>query len=179
MSYPPPDNENDGNHNISVHIPLNEAHSTMGPYEPDPELRSQINAQLLRDGHIDRIKQDLSHALSSSPSNLPTKIRQHALHLLRTDSSCTTFPALMARVLADVRADTNAARREEESRKRALALGEEWTGTAGGLGGNGGLDRNDWRGTRECGSLEVPREVVEEGVRLVRESLDSVVEVSH
>lgn len=79
----------------------------------------------------------------------------------------------MARVLADVRADTNAARREEEAKKRALAMGEDWDPST-----MSGLDRNDWRRTRECGSLEVPKEVVEEGVRLVRESLSDVVEVS-
>ena len=48
MSYPPNDNRFN-----SVHIPSVEAHPHMS-VEPDPELRSQINAQLLRDGHIDR-----------------------------------------------------------------------------------------------------------------------------
>ena len=76
----------------------------------------------------------------------------------------------MARVLADVRADTNAARREEEARKRAEAIGVEWEGNT--------LDRNDWRRQREGGSLEVPKKIVQEGVRLTRESLEQVVEVT-
>lgn len=75
----------------------------------------------------------------------------------------------MARVLADVRADTNAARREAENKHLTEEIGEEWQGN--------GLDRNDWRSLRENGSLELPQSVVEEGVRLTREALEQVVEL--
>ncbi len=75
---------------------------------------------------------------------------------------------LMARVLADVRADTGAARREEENKKLATEMVEEYIG---------GLDRNDWRSLRETGSLELPKDVVDEGVRLTREALAEIVEV--
>ena len=73
----------------------------------------------------------------------------------------------MARVLADVRADTSAARREAENRKLAQEMGEEYV--------DNGLDRNDWRSLRDVGSLELPEEFVQEGVRLVKESLEQVV----
>lgn len=75
----------------------------------------------------------------------------------------------MARVLADVRADTNAARREAENKKLAESMGEAY--------GSMGLDRMDWRSLREVGSLELPQVVVEEGVRLTREALEQVVEL--
>ena len=75
----------------------------------------------------------------------------------------------MARVLADVRADTNAARREAENKRLTEDIGEEWQGN--------GLDRNDWRSLRENGSLELPQGVIEEGVRLTREALEQVVEL--
>lgn len=56
----------------------------------------------------------------------------------------TTFPTLMARVLADIKAD----------QKQAAA--------SGGVGGNG---------------LALPAAVIEEGVRVTRESLEQVCEV--
>ncbi|KAL5347852.1 hypothetical protein ACLOAV_007262 [Pseudogymnoascus australis] len=87
---------------------------------PDPDLRSEINAQLIKDGHIERIHNHLSHILSSDASNWPTRIRQHALTLLRSpDSAIDTFPKLVEQVLADIRADTNAARREAALRRAA------------------------------------------------------------
>ncbi|KFZ14552.1 hypothetical protein V502_06024, partial [Pseudogymnoascus sp. VKM F-4520 (FW-2644)] len=94
---------------------------------PDPDLRSEINAQLIKDGHIERIHNHLSHILSSDPSNWPTRIRQHALTLLRSpDSAIDNFPRLMEQVLADIREDTNAARRESVARKKAEERGEEF-----------------------------------------------------
>ncbi|ELR05251.1 hypothetical protein GMDG_01689 [Pseudogymnoascus destructans 20631-21] len=106
---------------------------------PDPDLRSEINAQLIKDGHIDRIHNHLSHILSSDASNWPTRIRQHALTLLRSpDSECDTFPRLMEQVMADIREDTNAARREAGARKRAEERGEVYAGTGGGIGGGRG-----------------------------------------
>ncbi|OBT77066.1 hypothetical protein VF21_02944 [Pseudogymnoascus sp. 05NY08] len=138
---------------------------------PDPDLRSEINAQLIKDGHIDRIHNHLAHILSSDASNWPTLIRQHALTLLRSpDSHCDTFPRLMEQVMADIREDTNAARREAGARKRAEERGEVYTG---GGGGGGGRDRRE----REGGGLEVPECVMREGVRITRECLEMVVEV--
>jgi hypothetical protein len=74
----------------------------------------------------------------------------------------------MARVLADVRADTAAARREDERRRGAEARGEMYEPV---------IEEGDERGRREGGSLEVPKRVVEEGVRVTRECLEAVVEV--
>jgi hypothetical protein len=66
----------------------------------------------------------------------------------------------MSRVLADVQADTVAARAAEAEN-------------------DGSLDGDvlDLRGTREGGSLEVPRVVMEEGIRVTREALEQIVEV--
>jgi len=74
----------------------------------------------------------------------------------------------MARVLADVRADTAAARRDEEARRSAEELGQTYEPTP---------DPGDERRRRSVGSLEVPRRVVDEGVRVTRECLEAVVEV--
>lgn len=73
----------------------------------------------------------------------------------------------MEQVLADIREDTNAARRESAARKRAEERGEEFVGA-------GGRDR---RAGREGGGLEIPGVVLEEGVRITRECLETVVEV--
>ncbi|CAI0647550.1 unnamed protein product, partial [Colletotrichum noveboracense] len=63
----------------------------------DPELRSQINTLLLKEGHVTN--------LNANQANWPTLIQNHALNLLR-NGEVTTFPALLRRVLDDVRQDT-------------------------------------------------------------------------
>ncbi|KFY00319.1 hypothetical protein O988_03357 [Pseudogymnoascus sp. VKM F-3808] len=136
---------------------------------PDPDLRSEINAQLIKDGHIDRIHNHLSHILASDSSDWPTRIRQHALTLLRSGhANCHNFPALIEKVLADIRSDTNAARREAAARRQAEEKGEPVGVTK---------DKRDVRATREAGSLEIPAVVMQEGVRITRECLETVVEV--
>jgi hypothetical protein len=74
----------------------------------------------------------------------------------------------MERVLADVRKDTDAARREEERKAKAAEVGEQYRAVR---------DRKDHRGERDVGSLEIPAIVMDEGVRMTRECLEAVVEV--
>lgn len=77
---------------------------------------------------------------------------------------CDSFPTLMEQVLNDIRADTNAARRQ-------IAVEEE-----GGVY-KAETDERDKRAEREVGGLEIPKVVMEEGVRITRECLEMVVEV--
>ncbi|RYP87904.1 hypothetical protein DL769_000356 [Monosporascus sp. CRB-8-3] len=74
----------------------------------DPDLRSQINTVLLREGHIAKIQEHFLHSLDAHPSNWPSAVESRALSLLRS-GEVSTFPALIRRVLEDVRHDTAAA----------------------------------------------------------------------
>ncbi|KAH6680736.1 hypothetical protein B0J14DRAFT_532185 [Halenospora varia] len=142
-----------------VRVP--KAAATYTPSTQDPDLRSQINTVLLRDGHISKIQESLLHALHASPTNWPTLIQSHALTLLRSgDPSISTFPALMSRVLEDIRKDSIAAR---------SSGGDEDGGKMNGTGKkNGGKEKE---------SLALPKGVVDEGVRVTRECLELVCEV--
>ncbi|RDW94708.1 hypothetical protein BP5796_00471 [Coleophoma crateriformis] len=140
-----------------VRVP--KAASTYSASTQDPELRSQINTMLLKDGHVSRIQDSMLHALNASPTNWPTIIQNHALDLLRS-GDCTTFPQLMSRVLEDVRRDTQKERKETTDGEKAQ--------TNGSSTGNG---------TFEKASLALPKPVVEEGVRITRECLEMVCEV--
>ncbi|KIN04911.1 hypothetical protein OIDMADRAFT_157407 [Oidiodendron maius Zn] len=148
-----------------VRVP--KAASTYTPTTQDPDLRSQINTILLRDGHISKIQESLLHALNASPTNWPTLIQDHALALLRS-GDYTTFPALMTRVLDDIKADTAAARNQEEAKENgAAAAGTSASKPAAAVLGKGEGGK----------SLALPKSVVEEGVRITKECLDLVVEV--
>ncbi|KAG4031086.1 hypothetical protein MFRU_010g02110 [Monilinia fructicola] len=145
------------------------------PTTQDPDLRSQINALLLKDGHVAKIQETLLHALHSSPTNWPTLIQTHALALLRS-GNYTTFPVLIAKVLEDIRADTLALQNSASSPPP--------TSSANGVNGVTDKDKKGEgkdaspKGRGERGqSLALPKSVVEEGVRITRESLDAVCEV--
>lgn len=81
------------------------------------------------------------HALHAHSSDWPSRIQAHALTLLR-NGEATTFPMLLARVLADIKAD----------QKKSASSGTEQ-------------------------GLALPAVVIEEGVRITRESLEQVCEV--
>ncbi|KAI0013654.1 hypothetical protein F4779DRAFT_346319 [Xylariaceae sp. FL0662B] len=97
MSHPP---------STPVKVPA--AAATYTPATLDTDLRSQINALLLREGHINKIQEHFLHNLNAHPSNWPSSVQAHALSLLRS-GEVSTFPALVRRVLEDVRRDTAAA----------------------------------------------------------------------
>ncbi|KAI8634879.1 hypothetical protein F5Y19DRAFT_410653 [Xylariaceae sp. FL1651] len=97
MSHPP---------STPVKVPPSAA--TYTPATQDPDLRSQVNTLLLREGHITKIQEHLLHSLDAHNSNWPSAIQSHALALLRS-GEVSTFPALIRRVLEDVRRDTAAA----------------------------------------------------------------------
>ncbi|KAK1769241.1 hypothetical protein QBC33DRAFT_532728 [Phialemonium atrogriseum] len=155
------------------------------PATLDPDLRSQINSLLIRDGHVTKIQDHLLHSLHAHPTNWPTAIQTHALTLLRS-GEVTTFPALLRRVMDDVRQDT------------ALASG----GGAGDVDLNGssssnGNNNNKVNGSAAAGEdedknkknkkstaaattihgLAVPQAVVEEALKVTRESLETICEI--
>ncbi|CAJ2506981.1 Uu.00g081670.m01.CDS01 [Anthostomella pinea] len=94
MSHPP---------STPAKIPVSAA--TYTPATMDPDLRSQINTLLLKDGLVTKIQDHLLHSLDAHNTNWPSAIQTHALALLRS-GEVSTFPALMRRVLDDVRHDT-------------------------------------------------------------------------
>ncbi|KAM4068148.1 hypothetical protein HRG_009573 [Hirsutella rhossiliensis] len=142
-----------------VKVPASAANYT--PATLDPDMRSQINTVLLRDGHITKIHEALLHALNSDSSNWPTTIHSHALSLLRSGEA-TTYSALLRRVLDDVRADSPSS----SSNKN---------GGGGSKTPNG--DSKKLNGASESPGLALPESVVEEALRVTRESLEAVCEI--
>jgi hypothetical protein len=77
---------------------------------------------------------------------------------------CTTFPALMTRIMEDIKKDTMTARKE---------------GLSNGTAGKGSGKETGSNGRGEGGqSLAMPKSVVEEGLRITKECLELVVEVA-
>jgi hypothetical protein len=181
-----------------VKVPSSAANYT--PATLDPDLRSQINTLLLRDGHITkyvskhllfqlvlqpslawnklenppkltspwrpacRIQESLLHALNSHSTNWPTTIQSHALALLRS-GEVTTFPALLRRVLDDITADSPSTGTKGAANGKAATNGDKKVNGAAAADATG------------KSSLAVPESVVEEALRVTRESLEAVCEV--
>lgn len=145
-----------------VKVPSSAANHTQATLDPD--LRSQINTLLLRDGHVAKIQDALLHALNSHSTNWPTAIQTHALNLLRS-GEVTTFPALLSRVLEDVRHDS------------ALnPMSSSSNGTSAKSGANGDVHKTNGAADGKP-NLAVPESVVEEALRVTRESLEAVCEI--
>jgi hypothetical protein len=105
-----------------------------------------------------RIQEHLLHSLHSDKSNWPTQVQDHALNLLRT-GEVTSFPALLRRVLDDVRQDTIS------GSKPSKANGDS---TKKGVNG---------ASTSTASNLAIPKEVVAEGLKVTKESLEAVCEI--
>ncbi|KAG6016028.1 hypothetical protein E4U43_004341 [Claviceps pusilla] len=149
MSQPP---------STPVKVPSAAVNNT--PATLDPDLRSQINSLLLRDGHVAKIQESLLHALNSNSTNWPTLIQAHALSLLRS-GEITTYPALLRRVLEDVReASSNSVR--NGSKSNGDALSKKVNGTVAPF---------------EKPNLAMPESVIDEALRVTRESLEAVCEI--
>lgn len=104
-----------------------------------------------------RIQEVLLHSLHANKANWPTLLQAHALNLLRSGET-VSFPDLLTRVLDDVRNDT--ATRAAAADSHAKTNGAKANGLA---------DAKS--------SLAIPPHVVEEMLKAVRESLESVVEI--
>ncbi|EWY86874.1 hypothetical protein FOYG_11232 [Fusarium oxysporum NRRL 32931] len=145
-----------------VKVPSSAANHTQATLDPD--LRSQINTVLLRDGHVSKIQDALLHALNSHSTNWPTAIQSHALSLLRS-GEVTTFPALLSRVLEDVRHDS------------ALnPISSSSNGTSAKPATNGDAPKANGAADAKP-SLAVPESVIEEALRVTRESLEAVCDI--
>ncbi|KAF5551424.1 hypothetical protein FPHYL_9130 [Fusarium phyllophilum] len=145
-----------------VKVPSSAANHTQATLDPD--LRSQINTVLLRDGHVSKIQDALLHALNSHSTNWPTAIQSHALALLRS-GEVTTFPALLSRVLEDVRHDS------------ALnPISSSSNGTSAKPATNGDATKTNGAADAKP-SLAVPESVIEEALRATRESLEAVCDI--
>ncbi|KAL6851082.1 hypothetical protein ACO1O0_008210 [Amphichorda felina] len=163
MSQPP---------STPVKVPSSAASYT--PATLDPDLRSQINTLLLRDGHVTKIQDALLHSLNAHPSNWPTAIRSRALSLLRS-GEVSSYPELLRRVLDDVRSGT-----EASPGATITAKGNTTTTTNGDSkkvngGGAAAAGANGTSGDKM--SLAVPQSVIDEALQVTRESLEAVCEV--
>lgn len=137
--------------------------SSYTPATLDPDLRSQINTLLIRDGHINKIQDSLLHSLNSNTSNWPTLVQAHALSLLRS-GEVSTYPALLARVLDDIRSDS-------------LAGSGGGAKPTNGDSAKGSSNGNSNTATSDKTSLAVPESVIEDALRTTRESLEALCEV--
>ncbi|AEO57815.1 hypothetical protein MYCTH_2304462 [Thermothelomyces thermophilus ATCC 42464] len=163
------------NPSTPVKVPSSAANYTAATQDQD--LRSQINALLIKEGHVSKIQESLLHALHAHQSNWPSVIQAHALSLLRS-GEVTSFPALMRRVLEDVRQDTalgpSANNTNGNSRPATNGATEE-NGTP--LANGKKADSNGSNGAAARQSLAVPQTVVDEALRITRECLDLVCEI--
>ncbi|KAI0145846.1 hypothetical protein F4776DRAFT_377760 [Hypoxylon sp. NC0597] len=148
------------------------------PATQDPDLRSQINALLIKEGYVNKIQDHLLHSLNAHPSNWPSAVQSHALTLLRS-GDVTTFPALVRRVLEDVRHDTTAAAAAASSSSSSSTATENGTngGEVNGSGAstNGASKANGASSTD--GSLAIPQAVIDAVLKVTRECLEAVAEV--
>lgn len=111
-----------------------------------------------------RIQEHLLHSLNANSANWPTTIQNHALNLLRS-GEVTTFPALLRRVIDDVRQETAA----------GPSFGSAPNGTeVNGKKSTNGTPSGEANGTSSSSNLAVPHSVVEDALRVTRESLESV-----
>ena len=102
------------------------------------------------------IQSKLVHALETSTSNWTALIQKRALELLRS-RQCTNFDQVMTVIIADIKADTAA----RQPVTNGSTNGNSVNGTLGGRGEGGH-------------SLALPRNVVEEGIKVTRQCLDQI-----
>ncbi|KAI1331159.1 hypothetical protein F5Y16DRAFT_360685 [Xylariaceae sp. FL0255] len=167
MSHPP---------TTPVKVPASA--TTYSAATQDPDLRSQINTLMLRDGQITKIQEHLLHSLDAHNSNWPSAIQSHALALLRS-GEVSTFPALMRRVLDDVRRETSSTTTESNGVNGTTTNGNNKTNgnssSSAAAGESGGNGNSVGAGTQQ--SLAIPTAVVEAVLKVARESLEVLCEV--
>ncbi|KAK0673812.1 hypothetical protein QBC41DRAFT_102819 [Cercophora samala] len=163
------------NPSTPVRIPHSAASYTAATL--DPEIRTQINALLIKEGHVTKIQDHLLHTLHSNQANWPTLVENHARDLLRS-GEITTFPALIKKVMDDIRHDTALA--PSGKTNGTPAPGGDENGTPNGAK-NVNVNGNGIRaaaGKGEAGqSLALPQAVVDDALRVTREALEQVCEV--
>ena len=108
-----------------------------------------------------RIQDSLLHTLNAHPTNWPTAVQAHALALLRS-GEISTFPALVRRVMDDIRAAS------ASGGSAKPAVNGDVNGKKAAVNGEA---------SAPPGGLAIPQTVVDEALRVTRESLESVVEI--
>ncbi|TGJ79837.1 hypothetical protein E0Z10_g8934 [Xylaria hypoxylon] len=176
--------------------------ATYTPATQDADLRSQINTVLLREGQATKIQERFLHSLDAHSSNWPSAIQSYALALLRS-GEVSTFPALIRRVLEDVRRDSAAATaalapsnnppsttanntQTSSSSSSSSTNANESNPTKDGANGAaavngtsktaGGINGTT-AGPDGTPNLAIPTAVVEAVLKVVRESLEAVCDV--
>ncbi|KAK3401275.1 hypothetical protein B0T20DRAFT_495553 [Sordaria brevicollis] len=149
--------------NSSASVKVSGSAANYTPATLDPELRSNINAALIEEGHVGKIQDHLLHSLHSHSSNWPTTVQNHALALLRS-GEISTFPALLRRVLEDVRHDTATAQSGD-------ANGSDVNGKKQANGADS-TNGNVPAATTTAPSLAVPQAVINDALKVTRESLE-------
>jgi hypothetical protein len=138
---------------------------------------------------VRRIQEHLLHALNANTHNWPTLVQAHALALLRS-GEITNFPALLKRVMDDVRQDTAQASTSASNPSPHLVsnatLGSTAKAPTKGEGLNGKENGNKTNGAEDGAAagqgtagqgLALPPAVVAEALKIARESLEMVCEV--
>jgi hypothetical protein len=139
-------------------------------------LPCRLGALLTPRNH-DRIQESLLHALNSHSSNWPSAVQSHALSLLRS-GEVTTYSDLLRRVLEDVRSESStstAAASSSSGTKSKSAANGKANGDASPAAGTSPATANGPSGDKV--SLALPPAVVEEAIRVTRESLEAVCEI--
>ncbi|KAK3357298.1 hypothetical protein B0T25DRAFT_153698 [Lasiosphaeria hispida] len=171
------------NPSTPVKVPPSAANYT--PATLDLDLRSQINMALIKEGCVTKIQEQLLHSLHAHHSNWPTVVQTHAITLLRS-GEVSTFPALLRRVMEDVRQDTalapgvmtNGALEVNGGRSKSSANGGGTPSAAGrGDGENGGGGSSNGNSGTATLSLAVPHSVVEDALKVTRDSLEMVCDI--
>ncbi|KAK0736912.1 hypothetical protein B0T21DRAFT_364011 [Apiosordaria backusii] len=179
------------NPSTPVKVPPSAASYT--PATLDPELRSSINSTLIKDGHVTKIQEHLLHTLHANPTNWPTLVESHARDLLRS-GEVTTFPALLRKVMEDIRHDTALAPTSSSSSKQTNGTpvpggggsseenGSSSTPNGGGAKNNVNVNGNGVKppaGQQQATtpSLALPQAVIDDALRVTREALEHVCEI--
>ncbi|KAI0535241.1 hypothetical protein GGR58DRAFT_480088 [Xylaria digitata] len=177
-------------HPSSTPVKVPASAATYTPATQDADLRSQVNTLLLREGHATKIQERFLHSLDAHNSNWPSAIQSHALALLRS-GEVSTFPALIRRVLEDVRRDsaaaaTAAATTENSTQTSSSINANDSNPTKDGVNGAAAVNGTSraaggvngaTAGADGTASLAIPTVVVEAVLKVVRESLEVVCEV--
>lgn len=128
-----------------------------------------------------RIQEDLLHALNSHSSNWPSAVQHHALALLRS-GEVSTFPALIRRVLDDIRQETSSAASGDHANNGTSSPKNngDTNGTPNGNGKASGAATNGnaaANGADSAAQLALPTPVIDSVLRATRESLEAVCDV--
>jgi hypothetical protein len=125
-----------------------------------------------------RIQDNLLHALHSHQSNWPTVIQTHALSLLR-DGEVSSFPALLRRVLEDVRQDTALAPNGTTNGTTTKAINGASEENGAGVNGkkSDGTNGTSSNGAGARPSLAIPQSVIDEALKVTRDCLDTVCDI--